>query len=995
MNVPVAGQSSILLKGDKIGGYHLNRVVELKEIDCKFYEFEHTVLGCRHVHIESSDRENTFSVAFKTVPADSTGVAHILEHTVLCGSRRYPVRDPFFSMLKRSLSTFMNAFTSSDWTMYPFSTQNRKDFYNLMEVYLDAAFFPNLTEMSFKQEGHRLEVEPSEPDSDSIRLVYKGVVYNEMKGAMSSPDQVMVRSLLNALYPSSTYRFNSGGDPAEIPRLTHGDLVAFHKRHYHPSNAFFYTYGNLPVQDHLAFIEKKVLKYFKRIDPHTGVLPQTRWDHPKTAVYTYPLGRHEEPAKKCQVCIGWLTEDIQKSFDVLTLTLLEQILLGNAASPLRKALMDSGLGSSLSDGTGFDADLRDMLFACGLKDVAESSADQIREIVFSVLKDLVANGIDRELIESAIHQLEFHRKEVTNHPYPYGLKLLLQFCGSWFHGGDPVSVLKFDEDLMRLNRELEKGPFFENRIKSCMLDNPHRIDMKLVPDPGKEEAEARRTAEELSAKLQTMDRTDVENIRKDSGALKRFQDETEDVSCLPTLELDDIPKGVHIVKASGHLDDLPVTFYRQPTSGIFYVSAVFGAGNITPELVGLMPFFCYAFSKSGTRCHDYVEMARRIDRYTGGVGLSANARTRFDVEKAVGLPFVMLGGKCLDRNQEPMMDILRELVCDYGFSDLTRLKTLLLQYRAGLESAVVHNGHALAISLASRNFSPTTALSEAWNGVHQLRTIKDLTRDLSEKSLQELSGNLMRIAGRLFTKNNIQTALVGEEPSLVTGDPLARSLIGSLVESTENGFAPPQIKTEDFLPREGWWTTSAVSFVARIFETVRMDHEDAPVLSVVSKLLRSMYLHREIREKGGAYGGFALYNSDTGLFGFASYRDPHIVSTLKVYDGVESFIVSGDYSDEDIKEAVLQVCSEFDRPDPPGPAARKAFLRDIVGISDELRQQFKSRLLTITRRDVIRIAETYFTGRRENSSVAVVSGEDALKQANLKLVDDPLTLHQI
>ncbi|MGA9175786.1 MAG: insulinase family protein, partial [Desulfobacterales bacterium] len=481
-----------LLQAAGILGYSITKIIALKEIDSFLYLLEHSHTGTRHVHISNSDEENTFSVAFKTVPSDSTGVAHILEHTVLCGSRKFPVHDPFFSMLKRSLNTFMNAFTSSDWTMYPFSTQNKKDFYNLMDVYLDSAFYPNIEELSFKQEGHRIEIEGDPKDAESLKLVYRGVVYNEMKGAMSSPNQVMVRSILNALYPETTYSYNSGGDPVVIPRLTYNQLKSFHKRHYHPSNAFFYTYGNLPLKDHLKFINDKILKHFKRIDPGTDVLSQPRWNHPQEKQYTYPLDKNEDPSKKCQVCVAWLTADIKDAFEVLVLALLERILLGNPASPLRKALIDSNLGSSLSDGTGFDADNRDTLFACGLKDVTISDASKIETIIFDVLKDLSEKGIDKKIIESAIHQIEFHRKEITNTPYPYGIKLLLTFGGSWFHGGNPERILRFDEDLKKLRNEIAKGPFFENRINTYFLENQHRVLLTLVPDQTMEETESER-----------------------------------------------------------------------------------------------------------------------------------------------------------------------------------------------------------------------------------------------------------------------------------------------------------------------------------------------------------------------------------------------------------------------------------------------------------------------------------------------------------------------
>lgn len=316
--------------GTRIGGFEVRRVVELPEIQSLYYELEHGPTGARHIHIRRDDHENVFSVAFKTVPADDTGVAHILEHTALCGSRRFPVRDPFFSMIKRSLNTFMNAFTASDWTMYPFATQNRKDFYNLMDVYLDATFHPNLSLLSFLQEGHRLETEGD-------ALVFKGVVFNEMKGAMSSPHQVMGRGLPAALFPDTTYHHNSGGDPARIPDLTHDQLVAFHRRHYHPSNAYFFTYGDLPLADHLAVIEDRVLRHFDRIDPRTEVPSQPRWTAPREATYTYPLSPEEKPDKKCQAALAWLMADIQDSPEVLALSLLSDILLGNPGAPLRKA----------------------------------------------------------------------------------------------------------------------------------------------------------------------------------------------------------------------------------------------------------------------------------------------------------------------------------------------------------------------------------------------------------------------------------------------------------------------------------------------------------------------------------------------------------------------------------------------------------------------------------------------------------------------------------
>lgn len=982
-------------EGAIVFGYRCCRKEALKEIESVFYELEHLATGSKHIHISNSDPENTFSVAFKTVPHDSTGVAHILEHTALCGSKKFPVRDPFFSMIKRSLNTFMNAFTSSDWTMYPFSSQNKKDYYNLMDVYLDAAFFPSLGELSFKQEGHRLDME-----SDGS-LVYKGVVYNEMKGAMSSPSQVMGRALLNALYPTTTYGWNSGGDPAVIPQLTWKQLKEFHESHYHPSNAYVYTYGNLPLSDHLSFIENKILCHFQQIDPKTTVPNEPRWTAPRQATYFYPLDKSEDPAKKSQVCVAWLTADINDSFEVLVLALLGHILLGNAASPLRKALIDSKLGSALCDVTGFDSDNRDTLFACGLKDVDPDDAAQIESIIFNTLNDLVTNGVEKELIDTAIHQIEFRKKERTNTPYPYGIKLLLGISGVWFHGGDAISALLLDKDLDTLKQELEKGPFFENLIRKYMIDNTHRIMFILKPDSTLEEKENSRVRQELDKIKADLTPDQLAKIQADNHQLDELQNSEEDLSCLPTLKISDIPKDIFMMAPSSEYETIPATCYRQPTSGIFYLAAAAGISTVPKDLLGLVPFFSSTLTRMGTRKRDYSSLARKLSATTGGIGLSSHARTCYG-ETSGCLPFVSFSGKCLNRNLDPFFEIIQECFFYYDFSDLERLKSLLLEYRAGLESAVVQNGHALAMSLASRQFSDTCRINELWHGIGQLKHIKDLCLKLADPAqendmLTSLSATLTRIAGYLFSKDNFKFAMVGEDEALRAAtagiSPLADQL-GMPGPSNLARISLDESRGDDPV-REGWSTNSAVSFVAASRQVVPLSHPDAPALSVISKILRSKYLHREIREKGGAYGGFAVYNSEDGLFSLGSYRDPHIVNTLKVFEDTGRFLSSNTIHDEDITEAILQACSHIDKPDTPGPAARKAFYRTIVSLTDTMRLEYKAKLLSVSRKDIRDVSEKYFIENKTPLSVAVISGDEKLGEANKKLGKNGLTVHRI
>ncbi len=978
--------------GAQIKGYLVRKVIEIHEIGSVAYELEHMATGARHLHIANNDIENAFSVAFKTVPGDSTGVAHILEHTVLCGSQKYPVRDPFFSMIKRSVSSFMNALTASDWTSYPFATPNRKDFYNLLDVYLDAVFFPVLSEASFRQEGCRLGI-AGEDGNGEVELAYKGVVYNEMKGAMSSPDQVMFRSLLKALYPDTVYSNNSGGDPADIPSLTFEDLREFHRRHYHPGNAYFYTYGNIPLPDHLEFIGERVLSRFgKKTDPAMDIPSQPRWKSPKSVSYPYPLARGEDPSKKYQACVAWLMADTREKFDVFVIGLLEQVLLGNPSAPLYKALIGSGLGSALSDGTGYDPEMKDTMFACGLKDVGKDDTAAVERIILDTLRGLSTNGIDRELIDAAIHQIEFHRREITNTPYPYGVKLFLSVCGSWLHGSDPVDIIQIDPYLDRLYEELEKGPFLEECIRRFFLDNPHRLTFTLVPDPEMEERENAKIKERLMKIKASLGPSDIERIKRQERELESLQMKQEDLSVLPTLEISDIGHDVQKV-------DRPATYgnvacYDQRTSGIFYFTSAVGTGMLDPGLVPLVPFFCIAVPRMGTDIHDYTAMDRLIDMHTGGLGLSAHARTNLAGD-SVCVPYISFSAKCLERKIGPMFDIVGELLCHCNFSDHQRLGQLLGEYRASLESSVVHNGHRFALSLASRHLSAATRLSETWHGIHQLRYIKEITDDLTPGRLASVADRLSRIARAVFARGNMKTGLIGGAKALAGAVDIVKSIEARLGPSQgPDGFSVDHGKTELTPPREGWWTSTAVSFVARAFPAVRMGHPDAPVLAVISKLLRSSFLHREIRERGGAYGGLALYNSEDGVFCFASYRDPHIVNTLDVYEKAVDYLRSGDYTDQQIKESVIQVCSDIDKPDTPAEAATKAFYRGLVGVSDEERVRFKRGVLEVNKDRVLKTANKHFHKKCGQCGTVVISSEDMLKKANTRLTT-PLDLFRI
>lgn len=988
------------IPGQAISGYRIQHVSDLPVINAYLIQLVHEKTKAVHIHIANADKENTFGVFFRTVPTDSTGVAHILEHTVLCGSEKYKVRDPFFSMLKRSLSTFMNAFTASDWTMYPFSTQNKKDYFNLMDVYLDAAFFPDLDPLSFKQEGHRLELEPGE--NQGLELVYKGVVYNEMKGAMSSPGQIMSRALLKGLYPDTTYANNSGGEPADIPKLTHEDLKAFHTRYYHPSNSYFYTYGDLPLEERLNFIEEKVLSRFDFLDMDTRVPSQPRWQTPKAMTQAYAYSDTDNIAAKYQGCVAWLTPDIADHFEVLVMMVLEQILLGNAASPLRKALIDSTLGSALCDDTGFDSDNRDTMFVCGLKDIQVTAVPEVERIIFNTLETLSDKGIDQHLIDSAIHQIEFSRKEITNTPYPYGIKLLVGVASVMVHEGDPVSAINIDGDLKRLREEIAKGPFMEGRIRRYFLDNPHRLLFTLAPDEGLETRRAEDVRRELQEKLKSLGEAEVAQINKDAAALKERQETEENLDVLPTLALEDVPPEIEIVHPDTIKGITCATAFDKATSGILYFTCPAGAGNIAPDLFPMVPFFARAFTNAGTKNSTYVQMAERMDLYTGGISMSPFSGTYFDQE-GEGHSFLALQGKALDRNIDHLFDIVDEYINAGGFKDYDRLKSLILQYQAGLEASIVGSGHRYAITLSARHLSTAASIDELWHGIEQYTRIKDLaSRVNNEKTcaqaLAELEKNLSAMAASVMRKDNFKPAVIGSATSMLQADKRIEKIYDNLPNGSSQAFYTPQIKTDTLRPYDGWMTNTAVSFVAQSFKAVRISHEDAPALSVIAKLLRSLFLHREIREKGGAYGGFALYNMEEGIFSFGSYRDPHIKQTLDVYADACDFITQGQFTQTDVKEAILQVCSDIDKPETPAPSAMKAFYRRITKLSDEIRKGFKDALLGMDKQKVVETAVRYFFRDESAKGISVISSKPLLDQANQALEAEgrePLILHKI
>jgi Zn-dependent M16 (insulinase) family peptidase len=963
---------------ETIGGYTIRRRETLERLDGTYLELEHDRTGARHIHIECTDDNNAFAVFFPTVPKDSTGVAHILEHVVLAGSQRYPVRDPFFSMTRRSLATFMNAMTSADWTMYPFSTRNAKDFMNLLDVYLDATFFPRLSEDSYKQEGIRFEFEdPADPKSG---LRYKGVVFNEMKGALATPQAAVQRAIGRTLFPGLTYSYISGGDPEDIPNLTWDQLQQFHATHYHPSNAYFYTYGSLPLEQTLEVIERNVLSRFQRIDPDTTIPDVKRFTRPTTAVEPYAVTPNEDIKRKSQALVAWVTVPTGDSFQQLAMKVLAEVLMSNAGSPLRKALIDSGLGTAMADGSGFQDDYRESVFGAGLKDVASEDAEKVQQVVLDTLRRLADEGVDQAHIDAAIHRLEFEKRERSNAGFPYALKLLFTVLAPYYYGGDPYDALNFDADLVHLQKARKESRFFENLMRAELIDNMHRALITIEPDPGLDESKRRKELDRLAEVEASLSAEEKQRIVEEAVRLKQDQEAKQDLSALPTLELSDIPmKFEDVPSKDARVKEAAIEFFPQPTNGITYLDIRSDFAALSLEEKELLPLFSRALTQSGAAGQDYVQIAERIAAVTGGVGAAPQVQSLAAQEDY--LQSFVLSGRALDRNAKPFVDLLTDLTARLEVEP-KRLKEIIAEMATRLESSIAGLGFQFAISRAHSKLTSEGAINDRLQGVGMLHVMRRLAK-IDEKDLGDLIKKLNAVRARLFRSGAIRFVVTCEDGMIETLQPLLAGLVNALPAGSPTG---PAEKPKPFEPApEALTAPVPVAFNVRIFKTVRYTHPDAPALLVLANYVRDTFLHRELREKGGAYGGYAQAGIGSGTFYFGSYRDPNIVRTYEIYDQAVRWVASEAIDPEALKEAILGACGDVDPLESPDIKGRREATNKLTGFTREERERFKQRLLAVTAEDLRRVTSAYLMVAHPVQ--ATVAGPDLVEVARKERPD--------
>ncbi len=975
-------------KDQRVLGYIVDRIVNIHEIKCVLRELTHEATGAKIVHIQNDDPENVFCLSLKTIPTSSNGVAHILEHSVLCGSEKYPVRDPFFSMNRRSLNTFMNAMTGADFTCYPAASQVPQDFYNLLEVYLDAVFFPLLKKESFLQEGWRLEF--SDLKNENSPLEYKGIVYNEMKGALSSPEARLIEELNQTLFPDLTYGFNSGGDPKDIPRLSYEEFLSFHKNSYHPSRAIFYFYGNMPLEGHLEFIAKNVLDRTKPLPPRPPLPRQKRFTSPKTKKGKYPFGTTEDPQDKTIAALGWLTCHILEQEELLALSVINLILMSSDAAPLKKALLRSGLCLQVS--SYIDAEATEVPFVLIIQGLKDGKSKEILSLTLETLKQIVSNKISESLLERSLHQLEFSRSEISGEGYPYGLSLYFRSVLTQQHGGKPEFGLMIHSLFKKLRESIASNPhYLEDLIQKYLIDNPHRVFTILEPSAtlaDEEVANERNRLEKIREKLSPGQIRQVK-IQAENLAAYQKAHEKDNLDILPKISLADIPKKARDFSLEKQtFDGLDVYHHDCFTNGIIYTDYVYNIPRLPEEMLPYIRIFAMLISQVGCGGRSYEDNLEYIQANTGGVGASLSLNINCQDFHAFQ-PTLHIQGKALHAKIPKLFPLLRDMIVSLDLSDVSRIKEILFKHYTSLETHFTQNAMKYAINLGASGLTLASKISNDWFGFNHYNLMKELVThfDMHKESLIEKLKSLRKSLLELKDPNLVITCEKG-----VFND-LSQNKFFGLLDIPKKSFEPWSASVFHLakIPSQGHVIQSHVAFSSQVFPGISYTHPQAPGLSLASQILENAILHPKIREQGGAYGSGAV--SRDGTFYFYAFRDPNIFNSFRAFKESIDYAAEGKFDESRLEEAKLEIIQSLDHPIPPGSRGDVAYswLRD--GRTHEIRQTFRDRILSMTANDVQEAVRDNLASLAGKGISVVFSGKDLLDRENEKLKSSGLALH--
>ncbi|CAM1507924.1 Fc.00g047720.m01.CDS01 [Cosmosporella sp. VM-42] len=945
--------------GDKLHGFTLVRSKHVPELELTALHLQHDKTGADYLHIARDDSNNVFSIGFKTNPPDDTGIPHILEHTTLCGSDKYPIRDPFFKMLPRTLSNFMNAFTASDHTFYPFATTNSQDFKNLMSVYLDATLHPLLKQSDFTQEGWRIGPEnPLAEDEASKKLVFKGVVYNEMKGQMSDAGYLYYIRFHDHIFPDIN---NSGGDPQKITDLTYNQLKQFHAEHYHPSNAKLFTYGDMPLADHLQEIDTQ-LAAFEKIQGDKEVREPIKLDGPKDVALYGPLDPLVDPDRQYKTSVSWIMGDTGDVLESFAIALLSTLLMDGYGSPLYRGLIEAGMGADWSPNAGYDSSAKRGIFSIGLTGVQEADVPNLKAKVQEILRDARATGFDQTKIDGSLHQLELALKHKTAN---FGFSMLNRLKPKWFNGVDPFDSLAWNDTINAFQAKLAEGNYFESLIDKYLL-NDNALTFTMAPSTTYGEDLVKEEQERLSTKIQQA----VKEAGGEENARKHFEEQeqallaeqnktnTEDLSCLPTVHVKDIPRSKEpVVIRDETANGVQIQWREAPTNGLTYFRAINTLENLPDDLRELIPLFTDSIMRLGTKEMTMEQLEDLIKLKTGGVSVgyhSSPSPTNFH-QATEGIIFT---GMALDRNVPVMFDIIQKLVLGTDFDSpeaALRIRQLLQASADGVVNDIASTGHRFAMGYAESGVTRNAWLRQQVGGLSQVKLVTSLAARPESDRFQDVIAKLKQIQNFVLAGNNFRTAITCGSESVADNTQSLQNFMSGLsrdvlnLKNPEPRLLPRDSKTFFPLPYQVYYGGLSLS------TTSYTSPEGAP-LQILSQLLTHKHLHHEIREKGGAYGGGAYSKPLDGLFGFYSYRDPNPQNTISIMRNAGQWAVDKKWSDRDLEEAKISV---FQGVDAPKSVNQEGMARFLSGITEEMKQRKREQLLDVTKGQVREVAQKY------------------------------------
>ncbi|MCK4541286.1 MAG: insulinase family protein [Spirochaetales bacterium] len=956
--------------GDRISGFRVTAVKDLPEYHSIGIRLLHEATGCDLYHMANEDPENLFAFVFRTPPNDNTGVSHIIEHSVLSGSDKYPIKDPFLALMRGSMNTFLNAMTYPDKTIYPAASPSRKDYFNLMEVYGDSVFFPLLKEEIFLQEGWRFE--PKEGGSPDIA----GIVFNEMRGNYSSHDSILAEWSYRTLYPDTPYHFDSGGDPLEIPELTYRAFKEFHAKYYHPSNSKIFLYGDIPTEELLSFIDDRFLSRFERIEVDSRIPDQPRWEEPCSFSFTSPLSAGEDATGKSSILVNWATIPISDPLELLSMEVLSEILIGNPGTPLYKAIVESRLGEDLSPLSGIETDMKEVVFSLGLRGTDPDKIGDFEDLILQELKKLISGGIPEDVKTGALRRVEFRNREIRG-GVPFGLRCMGKTLRGWLHGLDPETTLEFSRWMEELKQRVKDDPAcFESYIKEHLVENQHRTTVIVTPSADHEKQQEEKLRSKVEDRAEALG---AGKIQEDYRKFLKFQstpDRQEDLDKIPSLKKGDLPKSITTIDTrEDRLAGVRAFEHTIYTNGIVYFDIAFDIRGIPDDLHPYLPLFSRAVSSTGLPGMSYDELSRQLTIKTGGFG--AFLETSCLLNSSDSAEYLFFRVKALESDFNDALDLVRRMLLTADFSNKIRVRDIVLEQRNDFRSHLHHIGNSLVSLRAGSRISPVLAREELWRGTDQFLFLTDLGEDIDSR-MKEVIEALTRIRELVIGKSCMVINITADGEMIDEIRKLVIPAISSFPEAAEPHNNPA---VSEYIAGEALILPAQVGYVGTAIRASKLDTAQHAYESLIGYLLQTNFLWERIRMQGGAYGASAGCHGAEQVFIFSSYRDPNILSTIEAFTDGLAMLAHGKVSDEAVEKGVISIVGKDARPLSPGEKSLIGFRRSLYGIDDDLRLFKRRTLLSATKKEIVETAGLLLS-RMEKNATVVLAGRDAITKAS-------------